>query len=87
MISISEYQQLVQEVADLERKEAEAEGALAQMRERLKEEFKLGNTDGGLKVAIAAHKKLLAEIETLDKELAKAYAAYRAAHTELLKGN
>lgn len=81
MITIQEYQQLVQEVADLERKEAESEGALTQMTEQLKEDT--GCTSA--KAALALQKKLAAEIETLNSEINEAYAAYQTAYSELTR--
>lgn len=74
MISIQEYQRLIQEVADLERREAEAQGAIANMKQGLLKDF-------GVKTITEARQLR----EQWTEELAQAEKEAEAAHTEYLK--
>lgn len=81
MISVKEYNQLIQDVAELEKKESQAEGALAEMNKSLKSEHGVADP----KAATALRKKLEAELKTVEEELESAHQEYLTKYQELHK--
>lgn len=80
MISIQDYQQLIKDVAQLERQEAEAEGALTEVKKALQAEH--GCKD--LKEAKALRAKLNKEVDELVCEVEQAYKNYQLKYKDLL---
>ena len=73
MITVAEYEQLVREVKDLETKEAKAEGALAELRKVLKEEFDCTT----VKAAADKLKAMQDELDNLEADLDHYYQEYK----------
>lgn len=82
MITVQEYQQLVKDVADLERKEAETEGALAQMTKALQAEHGCAT----LAAAKAKLAKLQAELAEAEPEADAAFKEFTKKRGDLLRG-